>query len=296
MVGIHEKIKQVRIEKNITIEEMSIQTGLSITTLKKIEDGNFEEFLGDEQYVRMFLKRICKILDLPVEEILDDYSDLTQELHLSKREIDAKMNHYKKQNNNNKPLVRSTSVYEDNHLIRYFKYFLAIILIVGIIVALWFSVLSFLESENATSNPPSVGQVDKNPDLEEKDKEEDKEQVNIPNPLTITNIADSSFDILGIKVGETVNVEVTFKKATAFNLWGPNGQIPGAYKASYQPDEVYQYQFQANELTSLTVNIWDFENHIIKVNGQVVEVNPATLKVIDGVVYITLNIYGEQVG
>lgn len=65
------KIKAARIA-SVTIEEVAEATLLSVNIIKDIEDGAFERFVGDELYVKMYLKKIARYLEIG-ETIADDY-------------------------------------------------------------------------------------------------------------------------------------------------------------------------------------------------------------------------------
>ena len=79
MDKISEKIKAARIAKGVTIEEVAEATLLSVNIIKDIEDGAFERFVGDELYVKMYLKKIARYLDIDAS-IADEYIALTQDL------------------------------------------------------------------------------------------------------------------------------------------------------------------------------------------------------------------------
>ena len=76
MDKISEKIKAARIAKGVTVEEVAEATLLSV---KDIEDGAFERFVGDELYVKMYLKKIARYLEID-ETIADDYYAITREI------------------------------------------------------------------------------------------------------------------------------------------------------------------------------------------------------------------------
>ncbi len=63
MDKISEKIKAARIAKGVTIEEVAEATLLSVNIIRDIEDGAFERFVGDELYVKMYLKKIARYLE-----------------------------------------------------------------------------------------------------------------------------------------------------------------------------------------------------------------------------------------
>ena len=79
MDKISEKIKAARIAKGVTIEEIAEATLLSVNIIKDIEDGAFERFVGDELYVKMYLKKIARYLEID-ETIADDYYAITREI------------------------------------------------------------------------------------------------------------------------------------------------------------------------------------------------------------------------
>ena len=79
MDKISEKIKAARIAKGVTIEEVAEATLLSVKIIKDIEDGAFERFVGDELYVKMYLKKIARYLEID-ETIADDYYAITREI------------------------------------------------------------------------------------------------------------------------------------------------------------------------------------------------------------------------
>ena len=79
MDKISEKIKAARIAKGVTIEEVAEATLLSVNIIRDIEDGAFERFVGDELYVKMYLKKIARYLEID-ETIADDYYAITREI------------------------------------------------------------------------------------------------------------------------------------------------------------------------------------------------------------------------
>lgn len=46
------------------MEELSSQTMLSIAIIKDLENGNFDHYQGEEAYMKMYLRKICRALDI----------------------------------------------------------------------------------------------------------------------------------------------------------------------------------------------------------------------------------------
>ena len=81
-MNISEIIKQKREEKGLSVEELSSQTMLSVAIIRDIENGNFDHYQGEEAYVKMYLRKICRALDINEKEVQNEYLNLTQKIEL----------------------------------------------------------------------------------------------------------------------------------------------------------------------------------------------------------------------
>ena len=62
------KIKEIREDKNITIEQLSKETGISTEELTSIEEGNINTAFSN-------IAKIAYILDVKVEELYNEERD-----------------------------------------------------------------------------------------------------------------------------------------------------------------------------------------------------------------------------
>lgn len=85
-MNISEIIKQKREEKGLSVEELSSQTMLSVAIIKDLENGNFDHYQGEEAYVKMYLRKICRALDIDEKEVQNEYLNLTQKIELEELE------------------------------------------------------------------------------------------------------------------------------------------------------------------------------------------------------------------
>lgn len=324
MDRVSEYIKAQREARGVTLEQLSKGTLISVAVLKDIEDGKFDKFKGDELYVKMYLKRIGEYLELDTGELVDDYVALTQEIQLQdiqKQEELLKLEAEEKKHNKRKKSVSSSlkdrkptstmasrkakRVYEDNYIARYIKYGLVVLLCAVIVFVIWYSIVASKSNDNSSYTPPSSGNVETNPNAstdqkteDSKKKEEEKEKKEeqpdaLPNTgVTLTNVTASSFDVTGLKTGDTMKIEVTFKAQGNFNFWKGNSQVDGAYRV-YNAQEVYTYESPVTIGDNYTFNFWNLSNAEIKVNGQVVNYDPTTVTVKNGVSYVKLYLKGE---
>lgn len=322
MDRVSEYIKTQREARGVTLEQLAKGTLISVAVLKDIEDGKFDKYKGDELYVKMYLKRIGEFLELDTSELVDEYITLTQEIELEdirkQEELEIKRKQEVKRKNklsdSLKEMKPSTSrvrrpskrVYEDNYIARFIKYGVVIALCAVIIFVIWYSIVASQSEDESSYTRPSSGEVETNPNANTDQKTEDKkkkdeEEKDTPNDngekeatpgVTLTNVSGSAFDVTGIKAGENLKIEVTFKAQGNFNFWKNNSQVDGAYKV-YNIDEVYTYEGVIAIGERYTFNFWNLSNAVIKVNGHVVNYDPATVTVKDGVSYVVLYMKGE---
>jgi transcriptional regulator with XRE-family HTH domain len=72
-----EELKNVRLGKGLSLQQMSAKTRIDIKFLEAIDNGNFG-FLP-ELYVKAFIKQYAKVLELDEKEILQKYEDAKAE-------------------------------------------------------------------------------------------------------------------------------------------------------------------------------------------------------------------------
>ena len=96
-MNISEIIKQKREEKGLSVEELSSQTMLSIAIINDLENGNFDHYQGEEAYMKMYLRKICRALDINEKEVQNEYLNLTQKIELEElQEVEAQSENTKK--------------------------------------------------------------------------------------------------------------------------------------------------------------------------------------------------------
>ena len=61
MDNLGQNIRQKREKKQMTIEDLSAKTKISVAVLRDIENGKFDRYKGDEAYVKMYLKKSHKL-------------------------------------------------------------------------------------------------------------------------------------------------------------------------------------------------------------------------------------------
>ena len=256
MDKISEKIKAARIAKGVTIEEVAEATLLSVNIIKDIEDGAFERFVGDELYVKMYLKKIARYLEID-ETIADDYYAITREI----KKADLKDLENKKEDigsvtfvdkvKNIQPTKKQPTrkgVYEDHYILRYVKYAIVIIIVIAIIIVLGFSFV-FMKSNDSSFKNSNTSKTETSETLKKKTTETDKKKTTksdttkkdeqTSTEITFTKNADGdySFKLPDGYDQETFKLKVDFTFATRVDLH-VNGD-PNSYQTDTFKRGVY---------------------------------------------------------
>ena len=256
MDKISEKIKAARIAKGVTIEEVAEATLLSVNIIKDIEDGAFERFVGDELYVKMYLKKIARYLEID-ETIADDYYAITREI----KKADLKDLENKKEDigsvtfvdkvKNIQPTKKQPTrkgVYEDHYILRYIKYAIVIIIVIAIIIVLGYSFV-FTKSNDSSFKNSNTSKTETSETLKKKTTETDtkkttksdttKKDEQTSTEITFTKNADGdySFKLPDGYDQETFKLKVDFTFATRVDLH-VNGD-PNSYQTDTFKRGVY---------------------------------------------------------
>lgn len=256
MDKISEKIKAARIAKGVTIEEVAEATLLSVNIIKDIEDGAFERFVGDELYVKMYLKKIARYLEID-ETIADDYYAIAREI----KKADLKDLENKKEDigsvtfvdkvKNIQPTKKQPTrkgVYEDHYILRYIKYAIVIIIVIAIIIVLGYSFV-FTKSNDSSFKNSNTSKTETSETLKKKTTETDKKKTTksdttkkdeqTSTEITFTKNADGdySFKLPDGYDQETFKLKVDFTFATRVDLH-VNGD-PNSYQTDTFKRGVY---------------------------------------------------------
>ena len=288
MDKISEKIKAARIAKGVTIEEVAEATLLSVNIIKDIEDGAFERFVGDELYVKMYLKKIARYLEID-ETIADDYYAITREI----KKADLKDLENKKEDigsvtfvdkvKNIQPTKKQPTrkgVYEDHYILRYVKYAIVIIIVIAIIIVLGYSFV-FMKSNDSSFKNSNTSKTETSETLKKKTTETDKKKTTksdttkkdeqTSTEITFTKNADGdySFKLPDGYDQETFKLKVDFTFATRVDLH-VNGD-PNSYQTDTFKRGVYSGSLapsmsdalkddSACESVELVFNVNDFQD------------------------------------
>ncbi|MEE0965413.1 MAG: helix-turn-helix domain-containing protein [Bacilli bacterium] len=267
MDNLSEQIKKRRIEKKMTIEELSKETFLSVAVIKDIEAGKFDQYEGDETYVKMYLKKISNVLDLNKEELTQSYVALTEEIKLA--QLKSKEDTSKKQeevvnkgkyfNFDSPHLARKQSVYEDKSHIKVIRGVIIFALVALVFGVLWWGISSTKSQVDDPTFDPQQQTTTEGQIVDDTDDTKDDLTNDIQNDITNDNFVRNG------KLDFTMNLEegtdeFVFKVVFGNKSWASMKVNGNNY------DDFESKIYEAEDVVELKFKVADFENLVLK-NG-----------------------------
>ncbi len=264
-------IRHQREAKHMTIEELSEKTKISVAVLKDIENGKFDRYKGDEAYVKMYLKKISKVLTMDTNALTQQYIDLTREIELHDlQEKEEQMNHNEEVVKKGKrfsfdapELARKPSVYEDKSHVTIVRTIVILALVCLIIVVIWYGFYS------TRSKDPDPSFQPQNPPTVEGNVGNDSEDYQDPekNPVS-TQVQIERTDVLNFHIKLPTGAE-TFKFKMEFGnrSWAKmylNGE--SSIYSGFEERMYHNYSGKEPEVIELEFQVAEFESLILR-NG-----------------------------
>lgn len=272
MENLGADITRQREAKDMSIEDLSQKTKISVAVLRDIENGKFDRYKGDEAYVKMYLKKISNVLNMDSEMMTQQYFELTREIELEQKREKAEMEDHKedvvkkgKKFSFEAPqFARKPSVYEDKSHVTIMRAAIILVLLCLVVVVIWYG---FYSTRSQSKDPDFVPQNqttvegDVNPDNQPSDE----------NPTNHNQTANTSVEFtrngrldFTFKLPEGTE-KFTFKAEFGNKSWvrmSVNGKNYDQFESKiYQPDA------EGNpETVELEMTVAEFENLSLK-NG-----------------------------
>ncbi|MDD8048899.1 MAG: helix-turn-helix domain-containing protein [Thomasclavelia sp.] len=297
MEDLSKRVQQARLDKKMTVEELSKITLLPTSVINDIESGAFDKYKGDEPYVKMYLKKLGEELNLDTNELTQEYISLTQQIdakqieeekakqelaHSNKNEdtfID-KMSDQIKERKNIKPIHQKKSVYQDHYIARYVKYAIVGVIVIALIAVIFYTVSTLSSSSNSSSSSSTDSQVEGNVDSNsnktkkesssKKDSTDSSKDDTTSNKPTVTRTAPMNYSFSLADKSETFELKIEIDGPT-WTTFTVNGE---AY--DQLPNDVYTLSkngtltvtFNKADFNTLTMRLANSKGRRIYINGE----------------------------
>lgn len=284
MNNLGEQIKQKRIEKGMSIEDLSNRTLLSPAIIKDIENGAFDRYEGDEAYVKMYLKKISDALDMDREEVTQSYIALTEEIKKEELEEARKRAEMQEAERESRPkkefhfakpfFTSKSSVYEDKSHLKVIRIVIVLLLIVLIVAVAWIGLNSLKPADKTYTNGSDkvTGQVETKKkentqnETEKKENTEEKNKKTADNKITFTRKSKLNYNIKLPSGSEEFTFKVTFGNRTFASL-RVNGKAVADFQGKvYSASQEAQVKLKVKEFKTLTLHLANNHGAVYYIN------------------------------
>lgn len=239
MKEIGEILKAKRLEKGLTIEQISQQTRMSLPHIKAIEEGNLDYFKNDLSYLRFFLHAYSDAVGADFEQIKmmleNTLNSYTQAFEVKQADEHAKMeeNIQKNKKETKQKQKRKINRHSKNKSHGKLDFSLiSFLAIVSLLVVCVLVVSGFYLVRNLNQVEPPTPPVIENNDKPIQQEEDEKPEVEPPKEIEIQKDGVDKYKILN--ASEKVVIKIEF--------------VPSSWFAAYLDDQ---------ELKTPTSKIYD---------------------------------------
>lgn len=282
-------LKERRLELNLTLEDMSTKTKLSVPQLQAIEEGNISFFKEDLSYLNYFVRYYANALNVNYDEIRDILDDAvtnyTDAINLSqiqkKEEISSSVREKTKQNpprnsgmNRAKPSYRKIDIPTLGLLV------LAIAIIAGMILVGVKWIIPMIGSTDPITPPPIVNP---NPDKEEDKTPEEGNSQTPESPETpdqkyvVTKIDATTYEIKGWSPQEEFKFGVNIQNRSWMQFLENSKILAEPKSIIYENGATIDVSVIAEKDKVFIINFGYFSGNTITLNGQTIEADKSIL-------------------
>lgn len=264
MTQLGEKLKEARLAKDLSLDELQNTTKIQKRYLVSIEEGKFETLPGDF-YVRAFIKQYAEAVGLNPESMLEEYKG---ELPTPPSHEDTQVSRAKtKESNQHSPSAR---------IMEYMPKILITLLVIAVGVGIWLvaqALTSKSQNQVKTGNTTSTAQVEKaaNSALDKKpeqpaQQEQPAQPAQPATPAQEIKVVDTNgkTSTMEIRNNTALQIEISAKGTAYVDI--KNGAGKMFYNKTMEQGEVQQQDLSAEDVVRL--NIGSSPNTDIKINGQ----------------------------
>ncbi|MGL5541473.1 MAG: helix-turn-helix domain-containing protein [Erysipelotrichaceae bacterium] len=287
-------LREARVQKQVSVEQASEATRLTVRYIRAIEKGDMAVFKDDLTYLRYFLKAYCDYLEVDYEEIKGMVQESIDE-YTSTMSISS-VQKYEDLPSKPQRANRKRTEYNYKRKKRKFDFSFASLLavIIMILILLMFTfmvyVLPRLEKQGSTGTPEV-------PPVVEVPKDEEEEPPVIPEvSIEIVRVDDvnnlPTFEIRNADLTQELDIVISFGSKSWLEV-RYNGVVAQTPKSIvYNINNQAQFKQLVEEGDLISVRLGYFANNSFKVNGTAVELG-AELSSFTGAKTINFIVKGE---
>lgn len=278
-------LKEKRIEKGLSLEDMSKTTKLSTIQLEAIEEGNIQFFKEDLSYLSYFVRYYANALGVSYDELrgeLDDtihaYTDSITVSQIQKQdEITTNIRNKVNPNANVKVHRAKKSRRFDFGTVGLVVLGVAIVTLFGYLAITY--VVPMFGSSDPIEKPvitvPKVEEEEKPAEGSGNTGTETTPETNPNTTVTVNRTSPTEYTIAGWEQGKDVTLDFTFN-ATSWMQFEEDGKImTSPASGTYPQGQTAKVTVKPSKNKKIEVQYGAFKGNTIKVNGVDLEIDPS---------------------
>ncbi|WP_159648289.1 helix-turn-helix domain-containing protein [Erysipelothrix aquatica] len=278
-------LKEKRIEKGLSLEDMSKTTKLSTIQLEAIEEGNIQFFKEDLSYLSYFVRYYANALGVSYDELRDDlddtihaYTDSITVSQIQKQdEITTNIRNKVNPNANVKVHRAKKSRRFDFGTVGLVVLGVAIVTLFGYLAITY--VVPMFGSTDPIEKPvitvPKVEEEEKPAEGSGNTGAETTPETNPNTTVTVNRTSPTEYAIAGWEQGKDVTLDFTFN-ATSWMQFEEDGKImTSPASGTYPQGQTAKVTVKPSKNKKIEVQYGAFKGNTIKVNGVDLEIDPS---------------------
>lgn len=264
MKNIGKALKEKRFEKELSLEQISKDTKISVDKLRAIESGNYDFFEDDFSYIKFYVRYYCQNLGIDFEEYKTDFFASMDEHEKTQSmkaiELTNEMNErVKKRVDASKTTLHHEKRKVDYSILSFFLV-VAVLISAGIYVALNYGPLLFSESTDeplvlVTPTPSVETTVEPTPEI-------------VVNELRVEQNTFSEYYIYDFSDNQEITVQFNFASDTWVQLSIDGVVTNNPSSGTYTTGDSIQLILNATDEKVVFINLGKYLGNEIYINNE----------------------------
>lgn len=269
-IGI--SLKEKRLERGYSLQQMHEKTKLSISQLEAIERGDIAFFRDDLSYLSYFVRYYANALDMNYDDLRSELdhtiSEYTTSISLSQIKKQESLSSNIKNKSEHRGQYRSTIVKSKKKKIVDLRTFALIALAVAILFSLGFVLVKYIPTwlEQDPIDRPVITLPGEDVDENDEDKEEPKPEV-VPSTLEIVATDPNNYEIRGLKEGDEASLKVLFTNASWTRFRIDNINLTDPKESTYQPGSEAVVKTIVKDQQVVSIHFGRLQGNTLEING-----------------------------
>ena len=271
MEKIGNSLREKRLERGLSLEQMNEKTKLSIAQLEAIEKGDIAFFRDDLSYLSYFVRYYANALDMNYDDLRSELdhtiSEYTTSISLSQIKRQESLSTNIKSKSKHTTQYKSTVVKPKKKVVD-LRTFGLIALALLIIASLGFVLIKYIPAwlnQDPIERPSIV--LPGGEDESDEDETETQEPEEKPATIEVIAIDPNNYEIKGLKVDDVAELKVVFNEPSWTQFKLDNVKLTEPKEATYQPGSEAIIKTVVKDQQVVSIHFGRLQGNALEING-----------------------------